>query len=233
MYNLEFVGREVPRWRCRDLEIPATEESCQRPCPRGCQLTEWSSWTSCDDACQRNTTAMRRSISPTATSTTPSFTVIMNTQSRYRRVLQWPQHGGLSCSRLIDVRPCPLQSSQSCLTRTWRPQPWSPCILPDDKRCGEGLQVRGLDCLSAGGSWVDLSQCLEDGDLMSRRLPSQYQPCWVDCVNQCVTGPWSPWSSCSKSCPSQRIRSRLLSNKVKCASVHGREEEACACQNYR
>ena len=228
---LEIVGREVPRWRCRDLEGPALEERCHQPCSKDCQLTEWSSWTACEDLCQA---AMRpHPTSMTTTSTLPSFTVIMNTQSRYRRVLQWPRHGGLSCSRLIDVRPCPLQSSQSCPSRTWRPQPWSSCVLPSDKRCGEGIQVRGLDCLSAGGSWVDLSDCLGDADLMARPLPSQHQACSVDCVSQCVTGPWSPWSSCGRGCPSRRTRSRLLSNEVKCASLRGTEEEACDCQNYR
>ena len=79
--------------------------------------------------------------SSSTTSTMSSFTVIMNTQSRYRRILQSSQNGGQDCPNLIDVRPCPLQSSHSCTNRFWKPREWSRCILPDGKTCGEGLRV--------------------------------------------------------------------------------------------
>ena len=232
MYNTisDVVGRVVPHWRCRGIELPALEEACHKKCPRHCQLTQWSDWTSCEDHCNPIDEAAPTTAS---TSTVTSFTVIMNTQSRYRRVLQWPHDGGLDCSLLIDVRPCPLQQSLTCQSPSWRPQPWSTCLLPQDKSCGEGIQVRGLDCLSAAGNHVDMKICLEDLALMEKPLPAQHQGCSVDCENKCVTGPWSSWSSCSLGCPSTRTRSRLLSNTVDCASNRGREEEECTCQNYR
>ena len=224
----EIVGRVVPHWRCRGIELPALEEACSKPCPRDCQLTQWAEWTSCEDRC-----IDEQDLASTMTSTTmSSFTMIMNTQTRYRRVLQWPEDGGQECARLIDVRPCPLQSSQSCQSRSWRPQTWSGCVLPPGKSCGDGLQVRGLDCLEAG-SHVDIKECLEDATLMEKPLPKQQQTCSVDCVTGCVTGPWSPWSACSQACPSKRVRSRLLSNKVKCNDISESEEEACSCQSYR
>ena len=236
MFNLpdEVVGRIVQDWRCQGLKPPLLEEACNKACPRDCQLTEWSAWTSCDEHCL-NTSPGSNGGGPGTTSTMPSFTVIMNTQSRYRQVLQWPQHGGLQCSRLIDVRPCPLQSSQSCQSARlwWRAQPWSSCLLPPGKSCGEGIQVRGLDCLTSANSHVDKSRCLDDEWLMSQRWPSQYQRCWVDCVSKCVKGAWSSWSSCSHGCPSLRSRSRLLSNPVECASTPIVEEAPCPCQNYR
>ena len=46
-------------------------------------------------------------------STSSSFAVITNTQTRYRRVLQWPRDGGKTCQSLIDVRPCPLLVSST------------------------------------------------------------------------------------------------------------------------
>lgn len=230
MYNIvsEVVGRVVPQWRCRGIELPSLEESCSKPCPQDCQMTQWSDWSSCDDC--SNEASNWPSLATTSTAST--FTVIMNTQSRYRRVLQWPENGGLDCPRLLDVRPCPLQSSQSCQSRSWRPQPWSKCILPESKNCGEGIQVRGLDCLSAG-SHVDLKHCLEDVVLMERSAPVQHQRCVKDCVSECVMGPWSPWTSCTTGCPSRRIRSRLLNSVAECASNSMTEEEPCTCQKHR
>ena len=156
------------------MKLPLLEEDCVKPCPQDCRLTEWSAWTSCDEHCVN---ASPGGGSVGTTSTMPSFTVIMNTQSRYRQVIQSPRHGGLHCPRLIDVRPCPLQSSQSCqsMRRWWRPQPWSSCLLPPGKSCGEGVQVRGLDCLSSGNSHVDMHRCLEDEWLMSQPWPTQFQ----------------------------------------------------------
>ena len=229
----QVVGRIVSDWRCQGLKPPLLEENCVKACPQDCQLTEWSAWTSCDEHCVNASPGAGGSIG--TTSTMASFTVIMNTQSRYRQVLQWPRNGGLQCARLIDVRPCPLQSSKSCQStrRWWRPQPWSSCLLPPGKSCGEGIRARGLDCLSSGNSHVDMRRCLDDEWLMSQPWPSQYQRCWVDCVSKCVKGAWSSWSSCRQGCPSVRSRSRPLSNPVECASTPALEEEACPCQNYR
>ena len=211
------------------------EETCHQPCPLNCRLTEWSEWTSCQDHCSiasKEEPWLMPTAASATTSTAPSFMVIMNTQSRYRRVLQWPQHGGSSCSRLIDVRPCPLQSSQACPTRSWRPQLWTSCLLPPAKSCGEGIQVRGLDCLFGGGQ-VDQAQCLEDVELMAKPLPVQSQSCQVDCVKRCVMGAWSSWSGCDLGCPSKRRRQRDLSHPVECANISEVEETPCTCQTYR
>ena len=224
----EVAGRVVPHWRCRGLEPPLLEEACHQSCPLGCQLTQWSDWSSCQDHCSDLTATT----SPTLTSTAPSLMVIMNTQSRYRRVLQWPQNGGKSCPRLMDVRPCPLQSGQSCPSRTWRPRGWSACLLPENKSCGDGIQVRGLDCFFSG-SRVDKNECLEDTELMSRPLPVQSQSCRVDCQTLCVMGSWSSWTSCTAGCPSRRTRRRVLNHPVECASVPSIETEDCDCQKYR
>ena len=229
----DIMGRVVPDWRCSGLQLPSTEDSCYKPCPHHCQLTQWSEWSACEDQCRATalTSRKRSPLALTTTSTMPSFTVIMNTQSRYRRVLQWPRHGGSECSRLIDVRPCPLQSSRSCQSRSWRPQSWSSCLLPHGKSCGEGVRVRALDCLSAGAK-VDMKDCLQDTQLMESPLPSQHERCWVNCLNQCETGPWSSWSACSPSCPSSRSRTRLTSNAVDCDDPQV-ETEACPCQKHR
>ena len=143
--------------------------------------------------------------SSSTTSTMSSFTVIMNTQSRYRRILQSSQNGGQDCPNLIDVRPCPLQSSHSCTNRFWKPREWSQCILPDGKTCGEGLRVRELDCISAGAK-VDQSECLNDPSVISKPIPEQHEHCSVNCENWCIIGPWSEWTECSSECPSKRSR---------------------------
>ena len=209
----EVISREVPDWRCHGLEPPIQEETCFKPCSVNCQVTQWSQWSSCQDQCRATATSVPKPTDPNptmmalaTTSTMSSFTVIMNTQSRYRRVLQSPQHGGQDCPNLIDVRPCPLQSGHSCMALFWRPKSWSKCILPDEKTCGEGIRVRELDCISAGTK-VDRSDCLNDPSVMSRQIPKQHEPCSVDCVHRCVIGPWTAWSECSNDgCPSKRSR---------------------------
>ena len=193
------------------LELPMLEETCFKQCPKKCQVTEWSAWTSCQDQCLSRrggasdpNPTMAAALTTTSTMSS-SFTVIMNTQSRYRRVLQSPEHGGKDCPSLIDVRPCPLQSGNTCVNRFWKPQPWSNCILPDNKSCGEGLRIRELDCISAG-SKVDRLECLNDPSVLSSPIPEQHQDCLVDCVLRCEIGPWAPWSECSAGCPSKRVR---------------------------
>lgn len=227
-------NREVPDWRCQGLRPPILEDACFRSCTQDCQLTQWSEWSSCQHQCGKAedgaaTTPTTASV-PTELS---SFTVIMNTQSRYRSALQWPRNGGKNCPRLMDVRPCPLQLVSSCQSRYWRPQPWSSCLMPEGKTCGEGIRTRGLDCIRSG-SKVDMTECLQSDGVTGAPLVPQHEICSVDCVSECISGPWSPWSACTSGCPSSRTRSRPLGGE-KCTKLvpAETEEEPCRCQEYR
>lgn len=216
-------GKEVPDWRCQGLKQPVLQETCFRPCPQDCHVTQWSEWTSCQQNCDGGPPGD----STTSTEQPSSFTVIMNTQSRYRSVLQWPQHGGKQCPRLVDVRPCPLLGG-SCTTHQWKPERWSQCILPEGKTCGEGIRTRGLQCILAGAK-VDMAECLKSGLV---KVPTQHESCTVDCVSYCVSSPWSYWSACSTECPSERTRIRQVTNGT-CHNVKRSDEESCPCGKYR
>ncbi len=215
---------------------PIQEGTCFKPCPRDCQLTQWSTWSSCQETCKDDSTDSGTFMRPpsttssSATTTTEDatgFTVIMNTQSRYRSVLQWPAHGGRDCPRLVDLRPCPLQHGSKCEPHFWKAEKWSKCLIPEGKTCGEGVRVRGLKCIQMGAK-ADMAECLK---LEGLEIPKQHEECSVDCETDCVSGPWSAWSACSSGCPSSRSRSRPQG--AKCKSTFVTQEEPCLCENYR
>ncbi|CAB4056645.1 unnamed protein product [Lepeophtheirus salmonis] len=225
--------------------VDVTWQSCEIPCPIDCQLTAWAQWSPCRKSCESDgsRTGGGSGIGPSIPS--PS-TVIMDTQSRSRSVLQWPKDEGKGCPSRLEIRPCPLLAS-SCSSLRWSSEPWSNCSLPSGKMCGDGVRSRGLLCTKAGVE-VNKSECFKNALL----LPIQGESCSVVChrsrkkkkwERSCVLAAWSSWSDCSVGCPSMRRRFRIGSNKrdeghkstnpcTNSTFYNSEETENCPCMNY-
>uniref|UniRef100_A0A6I8P9R6 Complement component C9 n=1 Tax=Ornithorhynchus anatinus TaxID=9258 RepID=A0A6I8P9R6_ORNAN len=191
---------------------PPGEQACLMPCPRGCVVSEFSSWSACGPRCGASV------------------------QHRIRTLLVPPLFGGEACPSLSDVRGC--ESPAACtlgepdVTTSLSAGPWSPCRPPPRRELASsrrtlldfssnrnerspirrqsyraaqrlpgprppeiGYQTRQVRCVRSDGQSAPLSLCLPGSSLSTMRscaLPED-----------CETTDWSPWSLCSKTCQSE------------------------------
>lgn len=192
-----------------------------QPCPVDCEVSEWSSWTNCSKTCGTGQQTRTRTLTKQASfggsncpplletrdcntqacpvpptrvdcqvgpwSSWSSCTKSCGTgsQTRTRTITQPAANGGNSCPSTIETQQCNTQPCPvDCVVGPWNG--WSSC----SKSCGTGTQTRTRP----------IYQYAANG---GKSCPSTYdaqfcntQPCPVDCQ----VGPWSNWSSCSKSC---------------------------------
>jgi hypothetical protein len=151
-------------------ELESKGECKTDPCPIDCELSAWSTFSTCTVTCGKGTTR------------------------RTRYVTRTPLHGGLSCMDLeeeisCDEGPCPVH----CDTTIWGS--WSTC----PKSCGapdsaQQYRTRSITQIALHGGVVcptltSKRNCLDDhGDAL--------KPCPVDCVQASVPVE----SGCSVTC---------------------------------
>ncbi|KAL1006349.1 hypothetical protein UPYG_G00071200, partial [Umbra pygmaea] len=202
-----------------------TEVCLQPPCPAGCLLTEWSSWSECSASCGGGVSV------------------------RNKTVLQEPQPGGQECSTPLEQHTA--CNTNSCLPACPWGQVFSQCAggcpyscedLWPENQCVPGPCSPGCSCppgmVLHNGSCVlhDMCPCstrfvqgtmnitLDDpteevppGTVLNHLcntcvckggvLNCTEDPCDADCE----WGSWSEWTPCSVSCGSgQRTSSRAV-----------------------
>ncbi|XP_023806239.1 thrombospondin type-1 domain-containing protein 7B isoform X2 [Oryzias latipes] len=163
-------------------------EVCHIPCPLDCKLSDWSAWSACS----------------------ASHGSGLKIRSKWLREKAF--NGGRPCPKLdlknqvYEAVPCRGGSSQN----EWRSEAWSICTIntvDDLPACGEGVQSRKIRCVKKGlmsgeESIVDDSQC------DAEEMPPRAQVCHLACPDDCVVGPWGPWSSCPLHCDAESVRNR-------------------------
>ncbi|XP_068083868.1 thrombospondin type-1 domain-containing protein 7B [Anabrus simplex] len=222
VWCMEANDKRVEDWRCEPLPRPNSVRSCSRPCPIDCQMSPWSEWSPCPQQCV-----------PDASNEIHDGEVTP-TQTRHRVVIQWPANGGSSCAHLEELRPCPLSGAR-CKHYLWGTGPWSDCQLPTNVECGVGYRTRAVWCYRNHRSTkVEPSLCIEHNGT----VPSQSEPCYVDCQWPCVLSHWSEWSPCSQAC-TVRLRTRQLlglsSTREYCKNTTlfpQTETAPCPCDRY-
>ncbi len=192
-------------------------QSCNtRPCAVHCQVSAWSTWSSCSKACGGGSQAQTRS------------------------VIVRPAFGGNACPTLTQIQSCNMQACPiDCKVSAW--SAWSACSLS----CGSGSQRQtrtvvtapaygGAACpalsqmqacntqacprncaVSAWSAWSACSQSCGSGVRTQSRSVlvsaanggaacpalTQTQPCNTHaCPRNCVVSGWSAWSACSAQC---------------------------------
>ena len=127
-------GQHVDDSYCALLSRPEDTRSCSVPCPEECRLSDWSEWSQCSD--QSNDDAI---------------------QSRIRVVLQQPattssSSSSFTCPPLIEKRSCFDWLVQQERVG-WQVSPWSPCHLPPNAKCGNGISIRSNSTLCSLTCW--------------------------------------------------------------------------------
>ncbi|GAB6032368.1 thrombospondin, type I, domain containing [Chamberlinius hualienensis] len=180
--------------KCRPIPRSHTKRNCTVSCPKQCQLTKYSDWSSCGDC-------------------TDNLENKGKVQERVRYVLGWPEEGQDFCpANLNEVRDCPSMCggmkncTPTCNTYSWSVQEWGTCVLPDNVDYGNGYRTRGVTCLRNNHEEVEISFCLQ----LNHTAPEAFQPCYVYADNPCVFSEWSKWSSCPMTCGGTQIRTRTL-----------------------
>ncbi|CAH0388371.1 unnamed protein product [Bemisia tabaci] len=188
------------------------EEPCLIECPVDCVTSEWSPWGHCSSLCG------------------PGM------QNRTRQVLQPPLNGGRECGSLVQTKVC----GESCEFFKWHASGWTECSLISANQkqgCGTGDQFRRVRCTDVRtGAEVNDAYC----DWTEQ--PADFSACHTACPGDCVLGPWSEWSPCSKGCPAneeqRRTRTQLrAASNTGAPCPHSIQTQICqfnvTCFTYR
>lgn len=183
-----------------------------------CEVSPWGSWEACSASCGGGVQARRRSVTKPATgagtcvhlteerecntglcpvncqtsewSEWSPCSVACGTgvQARTRSILRNPMYGGQPCGNLVQAQECQgtdcAAADADCVLSPWGD--WSECT----RSCGGGERLRTRSVLSAAsgggaacGHTTEVQECNTQG-----------------CPVACEVGPWSSWSSCSRTC---------------------------------
>ena len=215
-----------PRYPCGELMCSATLANCPtlieeypcnaKTCPRDCEVSDWSSWSTCTQSCG---TGHRH---------------------RAKTVLVPAAHGGKLCPTTFEAQQCNAHACPvDCAHTQWNA--WSNC----SKTCGGGTQdrfrsidrdsmhggvpcghtkeTRGcnlqecpIDCMVS--SWGSFSQCSQScgfgvrtrvrtitieaasGGVACPALTHTEDCEGYKCSRDCAVSDWSSWTTCSRSC---------------------------------
>jgi len=168
-------------------------ETCEVPC--NCTVSEWSSWSECEQ----------------------NHYTLTYQQIRTRIIVKYPTHLSIhhtKCPTLNETRLC-REDLISC-NFTYEVSGWSACNLYDDSiNCGAGIRTRFLYCKKTCGNYTSYANLLEC-KVHLNSPPTTHESCFSFCDQDCHLGQWSEWSYCTpfQSCngenPGYRFRERSV-----------------------
>ncbi|XP_039199733.1 thrombospondin type-1 domain-containing protein 7A isoform X1 [Crotalus tigris] len=175
-------GKSVDLLYCEKLGLEKTwnmNTSCMVECPVNCQLSDWSLWSECSQACG-----------------------LTGRMTRKRTVTQPFQGDGRPCpSQMEQFKPCPVKPCYR-----WQHSPWEECKV-EDAQCGEGTRTRNIFCVVYDGSSDDIGKKVDEeycGEIEpmvdgNKKLVLE-EACTVPCPGDCYLKEWSHWSICQLTC---------------------------------
>ena len=119
-------GKTVQPHHCQNLKLPDHLEKCSIPCATDCQLSTWTAWTKCENACDQ----------PGA-------------KTRSRAIIKEATNGGESCSQfgsLTETISCPILPCYKLEVGEW-----SICVSEVENGCGFASRTRNLTCIRSDG----------------------------------------------------------------------------------
>ncbi|XP_054260593.1 thrombospondin type-1 domain-containing protein 7A-like [Macrosteles quadrilineatus] len=167
--NEEGTDRKVELRFCLATRapLPVTVQRCHMDCHVPCQLTEWSSWSLCQQPCSGK-------------------------RSRTRQLIGLSEaHAVCQEMPLVETKPCPCEMYYS------RPiSNWSSCLTNGSEGCGLGTRYRAVGCYNDKDQMVDPSMCgggsglQEEPCLVPCPLDCQLTEwsAWGDCNVRCGPG---------------------------------------------
>uniref|UniRef100_A0A8C7QRY5 SCO-spondin n=1 Tax=Oncorhynchus mykiss TaxID=8022 RepID=A0A8C7QRY5_ONCMY len=185
-------------------ETVHTETCVLPPCPAGCVLSEWSSWSECSASCGGGVSV------------------------RIKTVLQEPQPGGQECPTPLEQHTA--CQTNSCLPECTSSQVFSQCAgscpyscedLWPENQCVSGPCIPGCTCppgmqVLYNGSCVPHDACPCSPHSLTGTLNMTLDEPEGEVASgtvlqhqlDCEWGSWSEWSQCSVSCGSGQRNSR-------------------------
>lgn len=172
-----------------------------------CEVSRWSSWSSCSVTCGHGQ------------------------QVRGRAIIKKPTNNGIPCPNLAEFRPCamnnctvpPLSIKENCKLSPW--SDWSDCR----GTCGRGGRFRSRTILQKAGPG---GKPCPDYHSLIRWRKCKLPKCPADKSNDCIVTEWSPWTSCTKKCNRGRkfrIRKIIKSAKKDGASCPTKLRDRTRC----
>nr|CBH09295.1 HM00052 [Heliconius melpomene]CBH09296.1 HM00052 [Heliconius melpomene] len=206
----------------------------QVPCPRDCEVGEWSEWGACQptDGCplfpvqQLTTTGIYILRKPKEPGVVVELQLEVRDAGLLAPVIAWCPRGGLGP---LVPRPAPRQGT---LARAglddgiyWHMQhrDGEPFNESDDEEpcIEEGEMNRDVMCVQNNADVVREALCAP------LRRPASRRACTVRCKRGCRVEAWMPWSPCPNTCdPGKQVRVRTVRGGPNCGPLQ--ETRACA-----
>ena len=172
---------------------PSEERACVLPCPRDCEMSQWSAFASCSAACGGQ-----------------------GVRVRSRWVLRGPRDGGVACPVLdkrgveVETVPCDgdgVDGGGGVPCVRWEEGEWGVCLPlhagPSNlSTCGPGLQGRRVRCVEGEGEGE-----VADELCHAQPRPASARSCIVPCGDRCVVSEWSQFQPCFGNGSTVRSRS--------------------------
>nr|XP_034985345.1 thrombospondin type-1 domain-containing protein 7A isoform X1 [Zootoca vivipara] len=175
-------GKSVDLKYCEKLGLEKTwhmNTSCVVECPVNCQLSDWSPWSECSQACGLAGRMLRR-----------------------RTIIQPFQGDGRPCPSLMEqFKPCPVKPCYR-----WQYSQWDECKV-ENAQCGEGTRVRNISCVVYDGSSDDAGKIVDEefcGEIEpvvdgNKKMVLE-ETCTLPCPGDCYLKEWAEWSLCQLTC---------------------------------
>nr|XP_054757225.1 thrombospondin type-1 domain-containing protein 7A-like [Lytechinus pictus] len=193
--------------QCDVWSEPAKSRPCDQACPQDCELSPWSTWSSCSASCGLHAT-----------------------RTRTKHVLTLPANGGLTCPQETDengiiTQYTPCIDIEPCYTFQWVTGGWSSCQVIGSN-CGKGLQTREVHCGRSDGLVAEDGMCLQDFRLPP---PTPTQRCYVPCGGDCLLSEWSEFGPCQSNCGTESFRNfcRMRTRDIVGVSMTDSLSELC------
>ncbi|XP_041466444.1 thrombospondin type-1 domain-containing protein 7A-like isoform X2 [Lytechinus variegatus] len=203
----EETGFVADPSQCDVWSEPARSRPCDKACPQDCELSPWSTWSSCSASCGLH--AMR---------------------TRTKHVLTLPVNGGLPCPQETDengiiTQFTPCIDIEPCYTFQWVTGGWSVCQVIGSS-CGRGLQTREVHCGRSDGLVAEDGMCLQD---FRQPPPTPTQRCYVPCGGDCLLSEWSEFGPCQSNCGTESLRNycRMRTRDIVGVSMTDSLSELC------
>ncbi|XP_041466314.1 thrombospondin type-1 domain-containing protein 7A-like [Lytechinus variegatus] len=203
----EETGFVADPSQCDVWSEPARSRPCDKACPQDCELSPWSTWSSCSASCGLH--AMR---------------------TRTKHVLTLPVNGGLPCPQETDengiiTQFTPCIDIEPCYTFQWVTGGWSVCQVIGSS-CGRGLQTREVHCGRSDGLVAEDGMCLQD---FRQPPPTSTQRCYVPCGGDCLLSEWSEFGPCQSNCGTESLRNycRMRTRDIVGVSMTDSLSELC------
>ncbi|CAD5120042.1 DgyrCDS8623 [Dimorphilus gyrociliatus] len=177
------------------------KETCRVECDRDCQLSPWSSWSSCSKTCG------------------PKMIKV-----RTRRILQQPVNYGRPCPKESDLEQKSYCKIIPCYKFSWSTSDWSECSAGYGQ-CGQGTRHRTVYCERSDGRRIEEGCKLQK----PKTEESCYIPCPGDCIIT-EWSEWGPCFLDCKTSKGISYKSRSVvrraTNGARC-SEEGLKEREC------